>query len=357
MIESVEKFITFAISMFKPNKKTVNAVLYELARLALFFTNSEQLTSCGFHILNELMETQENTPNFKFASLNLLKNFENYSENALAMLSNHCKKIMLILKNEDEDDSLQKLALQVLPKITSADTLFQVLESLKSLLIKYKSRETNRKTNFEFQKIITTNIFMMLKHKANEFPLKRVQESIKLLLIVDEEVTDDDLSSLITLISTDEELQKEALKLIWTHFQGNWKQRGFTRLSMFVFGEFMELLDDNSILYTLEDVILCYEEIYNKLDDSKVQCYFLNNLAKIVAKLQNNSIPNGDLINRVMKMMKHFMNSRIIEVQNRSIEYHVILDSELSSDEKKEIFDSMPNFVEKEQKTTLRIKK
>ncbi len=96
--------IFYTIGTFKPNKKTVNAVLYELARLALFFKNSENLTSCGFHILNQLMEGKakedpsriemyikvETNPNLQFASLNLLKDFENYSENALKMLKIHC---------------------------------------------------------------------------------------------------------------------------------------------------------------------------------------------------------------------------------------------------------------------------
>ena len=36
----IEKFITYSVHLYKPNKKTVNSVLYEFARLALFFKNS-----------------------------------------------------------------------------------------------------------------------------------------------------------------------------------------------------------------------------------------------------------------------------------------------------------------------------
>lgn len=50
--ENLEKLILYCVSLYKPSKKTVNSVLYEIARLALFYKNSEQLTSCGFHILN-----------------------------------------------------------------------------------------------------------------------------------------------------------------------------------------------------------------------------------------------------------------------------------------------------------------
>ena len=33
--------ILYSMNLYKPDKKTVNAVLYELARLALYFKNSE----------------------------------------------------------------------------------------------------------------------------------------------------------------------------------------------------------------------------------------------------------------------------------------------------------------------------
>lgn len=50
--EMIEKFITYSVHLYKPNKKTVNSVLYEFARLALFFKNSQDLITSGFDILN-----------------------------------------------------------------------------------------------------------------------------------------------------------------------------------------------------------------------------------------------------------------------------------------------------------------
>lgn len=79
--------------------------------MALFYKDSEELTSCGFHILNQLMDIDEKSPNFKFASLNLLKNFGNYSDNTLKMLTTHCEAALAILNDEDQDDSLQILSL------------------------------------------------------------------------------------------------------------------------------------------------------------------------------------------------------------------------------------------------------
>lgn len=109
--ENIEKLVIYSMSLYKPNKKTVNSVLYEIARLALFYKNSEQLTSCGFHILNQLMEAVDGSSNFRFVSLNLLKNFENFSSNSLNKLKVHCDLVLDILNNDSEDDSLQNLAL------------------------------------------------------------------------------------------------------------------------------------------------------------------------------------------------------------------------------------------------------
>lgn len=86
-------------------------MLYEFARLALFFKNSQDLISCGFDILNQLLEDVDGSSNFRFVSLNLLKNFENYSQKSLNKLKSHCELVLEILKNDDEDDSLQNLAL------------------------------------------------------------------------------------------------------------------------------------------------------------------------------------------------------------------------------------------------------
>jgi hypothetical protein len=64
------------------------------------------MTSYGFHILNQLLEVVEGSSNFKFVSLNLLKNFENFSASALNKLKAHCELVLDILRTEGEDESL-----------------------------------------------------------------------------------------------------------------------------------------------------------------------------------------------------------------------------------------------------------
>ena len=350
LIKEIEKLIVYAIGMFRPNKKTVNSVLYELARLALFFKNSEELTSCGFHILNQLMETKESSPNFKFASLNLLKNFENYSESALKMLDSHCELVMCILQKNDEDNSLRTLALQVLPKIISSSNLFKILENLKSLLLTEQSysESNNQKHDLEFEKAIISNIFYMLDHKANKYPLKRVEESLKLLLIVDNKVSEENLSNLITVICNNEEIQINVIEQIWKNFNSNWKQRGFFKLASYILGEFSELIEDGNLNFGIDSVLNTFLDLSEKIQGNDCKCYLINSLAKILAKSKN---INQNLYNRCLKVFFKFKKSEDTRVQNRANEYHLILTcNELSKEDKKEIFASMPLYVFKEEK-------
>ena len=152
------------------------------------------------------METQVASPNFKFVSLNLLKNFENYSESALKMLDTHCALVLEILEKENEDDSLQFLALKVLSKITSSSNLFTNIETLKNLLLKKRqqSKDFDTKDERKFARQIVSNIFYMLQHRIKDDPLRRVKECIKLMLIIEIEIDQDDFSSLVHVVSKNE---------------------------------------------------------------------------------------------------------------------------------------------------------
>lgn len=160
----------------------------------------------------------DGSSNFKFVSLNLLKNFENYSENALKMLDSHCELVLEILRNENEEDSLQHLALQVLSKITSSENLFKSIETLKDLLLKIKNKPQKTRKNEAFMTQIINNIFYMLEKKATENPQERIQESIKLFLILDKEVPLINFSSLVSLIGESEDYQKLSLEFIISNF-------------------------------------------------------------------------------------------------------------------------------------------
>lgn len=70
--------------------------------------------------------------------------------------------------------------------------------------------------------MIVTSIFDLLENKTSDHPMRRIQESIKLLLIINNDIEEKSLSSLINLIMNNEDCQVETLKQVQSHFQGNW---------------------------------------------------------------------------------------------------------------------------------------
>jgi hypothetical protein len=66
--------------------------------------------------------------------------------------------------------------------------------------------------------MIIENVFYLLQNKTSDLPMLRINESIKLLLIVDDEIKEKDLSSLINLIMNNESCQDETLRQVYSHF-------------------------------------------------------------------------------------------------------------------------------------------
>ena len=356
LVTETQKFIIFTISIIKPNKKTANAVLYEIARLALFFHTSEELTSCGFLILNQLLDTKDTNPNFKFVSLNLLSNFENFNQGAFEMLSTHCELILNILEDPKEDTSLKNLALTVLPLITAANNIKPVLENLKSLLVVQTSEiEGNRvsQEQLTFCRQLVASAFYILEHKYTGSLQSQIEESIKLLLIVHEEVEEKYLSSLIQLINNNEGIQKWVLKTVWSHLKANWQQTSFFKLAVYILGEYAELLNDESISIDTNQILSFYATLTDKINDIECKLYLLNSTAKLMVKATQ---PTD--VEKYLSILKRFKNDVAADVQNRATEYVALLEcKELSRAQLKEIFASSPAYVNKDNRLNSRKQK
>ena len=356
-IIEVKKYIIYCISIIRPNKKTANSVLYELAKLALIFKDSNEHTSCGFHILNQLLETKDSNPNFKFVSLNLLRTFENYSTSALEMLSTHCELILNILEDEKEDNSLKSLALTVLPMITANNSVSSILEQLKSLLVQKNIEFERKKPSTEqisFYNQIIKSTFYILEHKMAELKEARVNESINLLLIVNEEVGEENLSSLIQLVNNNPELQYNILSKIWNYLQGNYKQDSFFKLAVYLLGEYGDVLTELGLGFTINEILNLYLTFFKNITKKENKIYFLNSVVKLITKGLSNSQKAAD---HYLSMLSYFLSDDDIQVQNRATEYFAILScSDLTSQQLKEIFSSIPAYQPKKQ-TTIPMKK
>lgn len=172
----------------------------------------------------------------------------------------------------------------MLSKIVSSDNLFRIIDNLKDLLLKIKNNEIQREDSQKFASEIVKNIFYMLENKAKDLQEERISESIKLLLILDDEIPQRSFSSLLNLIGESEEYQVSSLNQIWDYFVGNWKQRGFFMVSVYLLGEYSEIVYSNKLKFTMDQVLGSFLEIYQHLSDTQSINLLLNSITKILAK-------------------------------------------------------------------------
>lgn len=344
LAQSVTDTIGFVIASVKSSKKTINAVLYELARLSLQFREENEQVACAFMILNQLIEVKDNSPNYKFVALNLIKNFKYLNSKTLEMLLPHTELILAILES-DEDVSLKTLALQVLPHISSENNVFRVLDCFKGLLLKQSGRDT---ANSELYQAVVRNVFYLLENKMQKEPSKRVEESIKILLLIQQNLNEDNLSSLLNLIASNESLQRQALERLWGLVRDNWRAVGLFKFATYLFGEFSEVISLVRISgFSTDSVLDFYSSIATKITDNGCKSFLLNSTAKILAKHYSRLSIGGYL-----SVFESFKSDSDIEIQNRAFEYTILLaSSDISDDQRKELFAAIPPFVGREKDT------
>ena len=85
--------------------------------------------------------------------------------------------------------------------------------------------------------------------------MRRIQESIKLLLITNEDMEEANLNSLLNLVMNNEDCHLETCKQVYNYFQGNWSQSGFFKLCMFVLGEFCQKFETQNVSFTVDQVV------------------------------------------------------------------------------------------------------
>lgn len=331
---AVQGLVTFVLGNVRQNKKTVNAVLYELARLALVFRNNDSQINSAFSILNQLIEVRDTVPNFKFVALNLIQNFEESSSKFIELLSSQCDLILDVLK--EEDISLKILALKVLPQISTPENVDKLLESMKNVLTKEMERPRH---HTELEQAVVNNIFHLFENKMQAQSLKRVEMSIEFLLVYPKEIKTSNLSSLMTLISSTEDLQVYSLKKIWNALKMNQKSAGLLKIAIYVFGESCDLISVEKVGFSIEEVFTFFESKYRSFTCTSLKCSFLDAIAKIIAK--------SNAMSKYQKyghFLRTFNRDPEFCVQSRANEYMLILsNTDLSDNQKSDIFAVIPN--------------
>lgn len=333
--KAIQGLVVFVLSNTRQSKKAVNAVLYELAQLALVFPQSEEMVNSAFAILNQLVESKEQVPNFKFVAMNLVLAAEGGNERFLALLGTRCELILDVLR--DEDLSLKALALKVLPLVSTADNVDQLFQAMKDVL---QSEKRKSRPNHEIEGAVVDNIFHLLEHKMGELKRQRIDKSVEFLLIHTQEIKESSLASLGLMIENAPELHVYALRKLWEAVAANWQSSGLFRLSCFVFGECADAISQETVGFDVSAVLTFFERVARQVSGTLNKCYFLNSAAKLMARSSSD-----ETVRRHLKTLRLFLKDSEPAVQLRAAEFVALLESPLMTlAEKAELFEPVPNF-------------
>lgn len=333
--KAIQGLVVFVLSNTRQNKKAVNAVLYELAQLALVFPQSEEMVNSAFAILNQLIESKEQVPNFKFVAMNLIQAAEGGNDRFLSLLGTHCELILDVLR--EEDLSLKALALKVLPLISTAENVDKLFQAMKDVL---QTEMRRLRPNHEIEGAVVNNIFHLLEHKMGELKRQRIDKSVEFLLVYTQEIREANLASLALMVENSAELHSYGLKKLWEVIHNNWQSSGLFRLSCFLFGECADGINQENVGFDINSVLSFYDRIAKQVTGTLNKYYFLNSAAKLMARSLSE-----ETVKRHLKIVKLFLRDNETAVQMRAAEFVAILESPLISlAEKAELFEPVPNF-------------
>lgn len=329
---TIQGLVVFVLANTKQNKKSVHAVLFELAQLALVFPDHEEMVAAAFAILIQLLESKEQVPNLKFVALKLVQTAGNSNDRFLSLVGSQCELILDVLK--EEDASLRALSLKVLPLISSPDNADKLYDAMRDILMVESCRT---RPNLELENAVVNNVFHMFEHKFADRKAERVRKSVQFLLVCRCEIAESHIASLNLLIANSDELQTLALPLLWSSLLDNWDSAGLFRVACYLLGE----CADSLIPAGLDPiaVLLFLDKIRSRVIGNINKGYFITCVAKIIAKNSSN-----DSFHPYLSIIRSFLRDLDSSVQTRAAELIAILETPLlSPSQKAELFAAIPS--------------
>nr|NP_588559.1 AP-1 adaptor complex gamma subunit Apl4 [Schizosaccharomyces pombe]Q9UU81.1 RecName: Full=AP-1 complex subunit gamma-1; AltName: Full=Clathrin assembly protein complex 1 gamma-1 large chain; AltName: Full=Clathrin assembly protein large gamma-1 chain; AltName: Full=Gamma-adaptin [Schizosaccharomyces pombe 972h-]CAB54865.1 AP-1 adaptor complex gamma subunit Apl4 [Schizosaccharomyces pombe] len=298
-----------------------NAILYQAVRTILDLNSDSSLRVLGVNILAKFLGNRDN--NTRYVALNMLKLVVNSEENAV---QRHRSTILACLN--DVDSSIQSRALELSTfLVNEANVRFMVRELLSFL--DNVSDELRGSTAQYITEV--TNAFAPNKRWHFD-TLLRVFKSAGNF------VSESTLSTFLRLIASAPELHEYAVVKLYAALKEDVSQEALTLSAFWVIGEYGQMLlsptmnfdDDQTLPHSVSesDIVDIIEEVFNSVEASRyiIVQYGLFALTKLSARLGSSSTAS-----RIDKIIYSYKRNKNTEVQQRSVEFHLILnDSKLS---------------------------
>jgi AP-1 complex subunit gamma-1 len=325
--EEMRDILSSVSSSTEGSKNTGIAILYELVRTINGIEADQALKSLSNTILGKLLVNRDS--NYKYIALNTLREVV---KTDLSSVQKHKNTILECLK--DNDISIKRRALDLTYLIINSSNIKQIVKECLSFLLKAED---------EIKLELTAKICQSLDKYSPSLKWQ-IDTLIKMLCISNNFITEDTVSTIINVILSSEDLKLYSVHKCFIALKNNPEQEALAKVSVYIIGEFGNLLvnnpalgpDDESIIVTEDEVLrVLYEIEQINYSTSTVQEYLMNAYVKLTNKFSAVSV------SKINTYLQDETRSEFCEVQQRAVEY-VTFGKILNGEIRKEITRHMP---------------
>lgn len=325
--EEMRDILSSVSSSTEGSKNTGISILYELVRTINGIEADTALKSLSSTILGKLLVNRDS--NYKYIALNTLREVVKLD---LATVQKHKNTILECLK--DNDISIKRRALDLTYLIINSSNIKQIVKECLNFLLKCED---------EIKLELTAKICQSLDKYSPSLKWQ-IDTLIKMLCISNNFITEDTVSTIINVILSSENLKLYSVHKCFIAIKNNPEQEALAKVSVYIIGEFGDLLvnnpalgpDDEHIIVTEDEVLRVLSQIEQiNYSTSTVQEYLMNAYVKLSTKF---SAPS---VSKINACLQEETRSEFYEVQQRSVEY-VTFGKILNGEIRKEITKHVP---------------
>ena len=327
--EQMNDVLAQVASNTETSKNVGNAILYECVQTIMEVESDSSLKVLAVNILGRFLLNRDN--NIRYVALNSLSRV---ITDDLAAVQRHRTTIVDCLK--DPDISIRQRALELIFQLVNDQNVVSLTNELLNYLVVAQA---------EHKAALVSKIVQILE-KYSSSKKWRIDTVITMLSVAGA-VTDESVPrTAIIFIAQSEGLQGYATHRIYRSLLEDSSQLGLVQTAIWCIGEYGSQLcadcaavDDTSSAYPAvgEDTVLNLLDKCSRMHnvDISTKGIVLNSLVKLTVRFSATSKQ------RILSMITPFQSSMSVELQQRSTEYAVLLNS-FSDSLRKELLDRMP---------------
>lgn len=295
------------------SKNVGNSILYETVLTILEIEAENGLRVMAINILGKFLGNRDN--NIRYVALNTLNKVVSMDTNAV---QRHRNIIIDCLR--DGDISIRRRALELSYALVNESNVRVLTRELLAFL---------EVADNEFKLGLTTQICLAAERFA---PNKRwhLDTMLRVLRLAGNYVREEVLSSFIRLVCHTPELQLYTVQRLYAALHRDFSQESLTLASVWVIGEFGEVLlqggpfEDEEVMrevYAKDIVDTLASVLESPYANSHIRQWVLTSLAKMTARVENDVSSQS----RITKLLHEFDTSVDVELQQRAVEFEALL--------------------------------